>query len=346
MTGMRTAVLTDNREFSIEERPVPSPGPDEVLVAIEHVGICGSDVHFYKEGHIGEVRVEYPFVLGHESAGHIVETGVDVTEFDPDDPVAIEPGVPCGRCRFCRAGDYELCPRIEFMASPPDDGALTEYVSWPAEFVYPLPERMSTREAALCEPLSCGIHTVRMGGVGMGDAVLVTGSGPIGILALAAADAAGASDLLITGRHDEKLAVAEALGADRTINVREEAAMDVIESYTDGDGVDVAIDASGAPSAIDTAIQGVRAGGTVVLYGFSSELTVSFDAVEAIRNELTIQGAFRYANTYDDAISLVAAGDIDVGSIIDFEMPLAAVGPAFERVIEDDVVKGMISLDR
>lgn len=345
MTAMRVGVLTSNQTLGTQKRDVPVPGPEEVLIAITNVGICGSDIHFYQEGHIGQVEVDYPFVLGHESAGRVVEIGANVTGLEPDQPVAIEPGIPCGRCSYCKQGEYQLCPDVTFMGSPPDDGALAEFVCWDQNFVYPLPPGMSTRAAALCEPLSCGIHTAKMGGVEMGDSVLVTGSGPIGILSLAAARAAGASTLIITGRHDEKLDIASAFGADRTVNIKRKNPSVAVDEQTDGRGVDVAIEAAGADSAIDTAMNAVRPGGTVVLYGMASELTASYDVMETIRDEVTIQGAFRYANTYPAAISLVADGTVDVESIIDFELPLKEVDSAFKRVIEQDLVKGMITLD-
>lgn len=343
MTTSRTAVLTAPETITIEERERPAPGPDEALVAITHVGICGSDVHFYSEGHIGQVEVEYPFVLGHESAGRIVETGTEVTGLSPEQPVALEPGIPCGRCPDCKRGQYELCSHVRFMGSPPTDGALTEYVCWNEEFIYPLPDGMSPRAGALCEPLSCGLHTVRRGGVGPGDAVLVTGSGPIGILAVAAAKAAGATHVTITGRHDEKLAVAKTLGADRAVNIDTVDGSDAIVTATDERGVDVAIEAAGAESAIETAMDSVRPGGTVVLYGMASELAATIDVLQTIRDERTITGAFRYANTYPAAISLVENGVVDVESMIDFEFPLSRTAAAFEAVLEGNVVKGMIS---
>lgn len=344
MTSMRAAVLTSNQTLMTRDSEVPVPEPDEALVAISHVGICGSDVHFYREGHIGRVEVDYPFVLGHESAGRVVEIGSNVTSLDPGDEVAIEPGIPCGRCPYCKRGKYELCPDVKFMGSPPDDGALTEYVSWHEDFIYPLPDGMSTKSGALCEPLSCGLHTVWQGGVETGDSVLVTGSGPIGILAMAAARGTGATDVVITGRHDEKLAVAEQMGATRTVNVQTEDALTAVQNHTEGRGVDVVVEAAGSESAIDTAMDAVRPGGTVVLYGMAGELTATYDVMRTIRDEITIRGAFRYANTYPAAISLVEDGRVDVESIIDFEMPLVDADAAFQRVIQENLVKGMISV--
>jgi len=171
---MRTAVLVEPTEFELQNRPRPSPGTDDVLVAVRDVGICGSDIHYYEHGRIGDYVVEEPLVLGHESAGEVVDTGEDVTAVEPGDRVALEPGVPCRRCAHCKRGDYHLCEAVQFMATPPHDGAFTEYVTWPADFAYRLPENVSTAEGALCEPLSVGIHACRRGDVSTGDTATVT----------------------------------------------------------------------------------------------------------------------------------------------------------------------------
>lgn len=177
---MRAAVLTDTERFELRDRDRPTPASDEVLVAVRDVGICGSDVHYYERGRIGDHVATDPLILGHESAGVVVEVGADVDSHEPGDRVAMEPGVPCRRCEQCKRGEYHLCPDVEFMATLPDDGAFTEYVAWPADYAYALPDSVSTLEGALCEPLSVGIHACRRADVGVGDSVLVTGAGPIG----------------------------------------------------------------------------------------------------------------------------------------------------------------------
>lgn len=342
---MQTAVLTDIEQFEIEERERPTPNADEVLVAVKDVGICGSDVHYYEHGRIGDYVVEEPLVLGHESAGEVVATGENVTDLEAGDQVALEPGVPCRRCDHCRRGEYHLCEDVTFMATPPDDGAFAEYVAWPADFAYKLPERVSTREGALCEPLSVGIHACRRGEVGTGDTVLITGAGPIGLLAMEAARAAGATDVLITDVVAEKLAVAEERGADRTIDVTETNLSDAIEAYTDGVGVDVVLEASGAVPSIQSTLEAVRRGGTVVFIGLPGESEIPLDVIEIIDNELDVHGSFRYRNTYEAAVKLLSDDIVDVEGIIDFEMGLESVEEAFRRSMEPDVVKGMITID-
>ncbi|WP_135301873.1 NAD(P)-dependent alcohol dehydrogenase [Haloarcula amylovorans] len=342
---MRTAVLAEPTQFELEDRPRPSPGPDDVLVAIKDVGICGSDVHYYEHGRIGDYVVEDPLVLGHESAGEVVEAGENVTGLEPGDRVALEPGVPCRHCAHCKRGDYHLCEDVQFMATPPHDGAFTEYVSWPADFAYELPENVSTVEGALCEPLSVGIHACRRGDVGTGDTVLVTGAGPIGLLVMEAARAAGATDIVVSDIVAEKLDFAEERGADMTVDVTETDLETAVEEYTDGVGADVVVEASGADPSIRATVDTVRRGGTVVLVGLADEASVPFNVLEVIDNEIDVHGSFRYKNTYDAAVDLLADDAVDVEEIVDFESTLGDIDAAFQRAMEPTTLKGMITLD-
>ncbi|RDI70143.1 NAD(P)-dependent alcohol dehydrogenase [Halopelagius longus] len=341
---MKAAVLVEPNEFEIRQRPDPSPGPDDVLVAVRDVGICGSDVHYYEHGRIGDYVVEDPLVLGHESAGEVVDVGENVEGLAPGDRVALEPGVPCRRCAHCKRGDYHLCEDVEFMATPPHDGAFAEYVSWPADFAYELPENVSTTEGALCEPLSVGIHACRRGNVGTGDTVLVAGAGPIGLLTMEAAFAAGATDVLVTDVVPEKLDFAEERGADLTIDVSETDAATAVAKYTDGAGADVVVEASGAEPSIRSTIDAVRRGGTVVLVGLADEAEVPFDVLDVIDNELDVHGSFRYKNTYDAAIGLLEDDAVDVDGIVEFESSLDDIDDAFRNAVDPAVVKGMITV--
>jgi L-iditol 2-dehydrogenase len=343
---MRTAVLTESLQFEFEDREVPDPEPHEALIRVSDVGICGSDIHYYRHGRIGEYVVEDPLVLGHESAGEVIETGSDVESLAPGTRVTLEPGVPCRRCGHCKRGEYNLCPEVTFMATPPDDGAFSECVTWPADFVYELPESVSMRAGALCEPLSVGVHACRRGSVGVGDTVVISGGGPIGLLAMAAARAAGASDVLLSDVVSEKLALAEQRGADRTIDASREDVPEAIAEYTDGVGVDVVIEASGAEAATRSAFEAVRRGGTVVLVGLTDEATIPIDVLSLIDNELDVFGSFRYHNTYPAALSLLADGAVDVEGIVDFESPLTEIEAAFDRAMAPETVKGMVSVGK
>ncbi len=313
-------------------------------MSIREVGICGSDVHYYEHGRIGDYVVEDPIVLGHESAGEVVATGDAVVDLEPGDRVALEPGVPCRRCDHCKRGDYHLCESVTFMATPPHDGAFAEYVAWPADFAYRLPESVTTREGALCEPLSVGIHACRRGDVGVGDMVLITGAGPIGLLTMEAARAAGATDILMTDIVESKLSFAAERGADRTIDVTEEDVTAVVDEYTEGVGADVVVEASGAKSSIQSTLDGVRRGGTVVFVGLTSEAEVPLDVLDVIDNELDVYGSFRYKNTYGTAVDLLADDAVDVEGLVDSEYSLEDIEEAFGRSMEASVVKTMISL--
>jgi L-iditol 2-dehydrogenase len=341
---MRSAVLLEPGEFRIERRDRPTPEADEVLVAVRDVGICGSDVHYYTHGRIGEYVVENPLVLGHESAGEVVDAGDDVEGIAAGDRVTMEPGVPCEECDHCRRGVYNRCPDVRFMATPPVDGAFTEYVAWPADYVYRLPEDVSTQAGALCEPLSVALHACRRGDIGPGDTIHVAGFGPIGALVTEVANLRGAADVLVSDVVPEKLDRASERGADATVDVRERDLAAAVREYT-GDGADVFIEASGAPDSIAAAPTVVRPGGTVVLVGLPGEETVALDTTRVVDRELDLRGSFRFRHTYPAAVDALADGAVDVEGIIDFEAPLADIDGAFRRVRDRaEVIKGMVSL--
>ena len=341
---MRVAVLSPDLELTLEERDRPAPDDDEVLVRTRSVGICGSDVHYYEHGRIGDYVVDSPLILGHESAGEVVAVGENVDESRVGERVTLEPGVPCRRCEHCARGEYNLCADVTFMATPPDDGAFAEYVAWPADFAYALPENVSLDEGALVEPLSVGVHVARRADVGVGDSVLITGCGPIGLLVMEAVRAAGATDVFISDVVPEKLALAESRGADLTVDVRETDLRTAVDDATDGRGVDVVVEASGAPPAVQGAFDAVRRGGSVVLVGLAPDGEVPLDTNEIIDNELDVYGSFRYRNTYRAALDLLADGAVDVEGIIDFDATLDEVDSAFQRAQEPETVKGMIRL--
>ncbi|EJN60168.1 NAD(P)-dependent alcohol dehydrogenase [Halogranum rubrum] len=342
---MRVAVLSPELELTLEDRDRPDPGPDDVLVRMRSVGICGSDVHYYEHGRIGDYVVDSPLILGHESAGEVVAVGENVDDGRVGERVTLEPGVPCRRCEHCARGEYNLCADVTFMATPPDDGAFAEYVAWPADFAYTLPDNVSMDEGALVEPLSVGIHVARRADIDVGDSVLVTGSGPIGLLVMEAVRAAGATDVIVSDVVPEKLALAEERGADLTVDVTEHDLQTAVTEATDGRGVDVVVEASGAPPAVQGAFDAVRRGGSVVLVGLAPDGEVPLDTNEIIDNELDVFGSFRYRNTYPAALDLLADGAVDVEGIIDFDAAIDDVDAAFQRAQEPETVKGMIRLD-
>src|SRR4051795_1484705 len=223
---VRAAVLNRPGEIVLEERSAPEPGPREVLVEISSVGVCGSDIHYYEHGRIGPHVVDAPLILGHESAGPVAALGEGVTKHAVGDRVTLEPGVPCGRCRECRAGRYNLCADVVFFATPPVDGAFAEYVAIHEDFAFTLPDALSDEEGALMEPLSVGVWACRKAGVSAGDKVLVTGAGPIGQLAMQCALAFGATDVTVSDLNPYRLELARRTGATRTVKPGDELEAD------------------------------------------------------------------------------------------------------------------------
>ena len=340
---MRAAELVDAGEVRVRDVDRPEPASDEVLVEITDVGICGSDLHWYEHGRMGDRIVEEPLVLGHESAGRIAEVGSDVEGFSSGDRVAVEPGVPCRRCGYCRTGRYNLCPDVSFMATPGTDGAFREYVAWPADFVHTLPDSVSTRDGALCEPISVGLQSVDRGEVEVGDSVLVVGAGPIGTLTMACARAAGASEIAVTDIVDSKLERARSFGADHAIDGRAGDVAERVRDQLDG-GADVVIEASGARPAVETALDSVARDGIVVLVGLAPDAEVPVSTYDLVRGQIDVRGSYRFANQYDDAIALLEDGRIDIDALVDFADPLSEIGEALERASDPAILKGMVSV--
>lgn len=340
---MRASVLRRTGEIITEERPTPRPGPDEVLVAVTAVGVCGSDVHYYRHGRIGDFVVRAPLVLGHEAGGVVVEVGANVPADRVGQRVSIEPGVPCGRCAECRQGRYNLCPDVRFFATPPIDGAFCQYVVVPADFAYPVPDTVSDDAAALMEPLSVGIWACRKAGVGTGNRVLVAGAGPIGLVVTQVARAFGATEVVVSDLAESRLAAARRLGATATV-----PAGDPIDGALSPtrDGAppefDAFIDCSGAAPAVAAGIRAVRRAGRVVLVGMGAdEVPVPVSVVQT--RELTLTGTFRYANTWPQAIDLVTAGLVDLDAIVTGHFPLDQVEQALAATAQPNHIKAVVN---
>ena len=306
-----SAVLHGPHDLRIEDRPVPRAGVGEVLVEIDAVGICGSDVHYFEHGRIGEYVVRDPMVIGHESAGRVVEVGEGVDPGRVGQLVALEPGVPCRRCAQCLAGRYNLCPDVVFFATPPVDGSIARVVAFDAAFAHPAPAGMNAEQAAMAEPVSVGVWACRRTGVTAGDRVLVTGAGPIGLLAGQVARAFGAATVVITDVSDFRLARAETLGLRP---FRADAAL--------AEEFDVLLECSGAPAALVAGMRALARAGRVALVGMGAD-SVPLDVPLVQGRELTISGVFRYANTYPLALQLISTGAVDVDDVITHRFALA-----------------------
>ncbi|MCW2703253.1 MAG: Alcohol dehydrogenase GroES domain protein [Blastococcus sp.] len=306
---MRAAVLRGPGDVAIDERPVPRPGPAEVVVRVRSVGVCGSDTHYYEHGRIGRFVVESPLVLGHEAAGEVTDLGPGVTRLTVGQRVSIEPGVPDLTCEQCLAGRYNLCPGMRFFATPPFDGALAEYVVVHEAFAHPVPENVSDDAAALLEPLSVGIWACRKARITAGDRVLVTGAGPIGLVCVQAALAFGATEVVVSDINPARLALAKELGATEAVDVRETRVSDLPRPPQ------VLLECSGHAPAIAEAIRALDRAGRAVLVGMGSdEVALPLPVVQ--ERELELAGVFRYANTWPTAIALVASGRIDLDRLV------------------------------
>jgi L-iditol 2-dehydrogenase len=323
------AVLYAPHDVRLEDRPVPEIGPGDVLVAIKAVGVCGSDVHYYEHGRIGSHVVRQPLILGHESAGVIVAVGTEVSQSRMGARVAIEPGIPDGVCEQCRAGRYNLCPNVRFFGTPPIDGAFATYVTVPSGFAYLLPDNMSNEEGALIEPLSVGLWACRKARLRGGDHILITGAGPIGLLAMKVAFALGVAAVTMTDVSPQRLETARQLGATHTINVAERSLGQA------GVQADVLLECSGNQHALMDGIRSLRPAGIAVAVGMNpgEELSVPLSFIQ--NREITLTGTFRYANTYEDAIALVASGRIDVRPIITGRYTLEEAEQALQATKQD-----------
>lgn len=307
--------------------------PTDVRIAVHTVGICGSDVHYYTHGKIGPFVVEQPMVLGHEASGTVVEVGAQVTHLKPGDRVCMEPGIPDATSRAAKLGIYNVDPAVRFWATPPVHGCLTPQVVHPAAYTYRLPDQVSFAQGAMVEPFAIGMQAALRARIQPGDIGLVTGAGPIGMMTALAALAGGCAKVLVTDLAQPKLDIIGAYPGIETVNIRTTPAAQAIAEATDGWGADVVFECSGAAPAILGLPALARPGGTVVLVGMPVD-PVPVDIVGLQAKELRIETVFRYANVYDRAISLIAAGKVDLSPLISATIPFADSIAAFDRAVE------------
>ncbi|ASA23270.1 NAD(P)-dependent alcohol dehydrogenase [Paenibacillus donghaensis] len=332
---MRAAVMPKPGSIEIRELPVPQVGDHEVLVKIMAVGVCGSDLHYYEHGRVGRFIVEQPIILGHECAGLIVAIGDKVTQASIGDRVAVEPGVTCGHCRACKAGRYNLCPDVQFLATPPVDGAFVQYLAIREDMVFRIPDHLSYEEAALNEPFSVGIHAAKRTRLQAGETVAIMGMGPVGLMAVAAAKSYGAARIMVTDLEEVRLQAAMRLGATHAVNIRNEDALEAIRQWTDGAGVDVAWETAGSPQALQSALYSLRRGGRLAIIGLPAQDQIPLDVPFIADSEIDIYGIFRYANTYSKGVEFLASENVDSSVLITDRYPLAETREALERAIHN-----------
>ena len=331
---MRALVLERQNELKLRDIDLPlAVGPGDVRIRIDTVGVCGSDVHYYTHGRIGAFVVDAPMVLGHEAAGTVAEVGAAVTNLKVGDRVCMEPGVPDLTSRASKLGLYNVDPSVVFWATPPVHGVLTPEVVHPAAFTFKLPDSVSFAEAAMVEPFAVGLQAAVKAKIQPGDTAVVTGAGPIGIMAALAALAGGCSRVIVSDLVDEKLAIAARYPGISTVNVRAASLAEAVSAATDGWGADVVFEASGAPRAYD-GIQGLlRPGGCLVLIGMPVE-PVRLDVSSIAAKEIRIETVFRYANVFDRALAMIASGKVDLKPLVTATFPFEDSVAAFERAAE------------
>ena len=330
---MRASFLDKNLKIYTEDIEVPQLDSDQVLVRVESVGICGSDVHYYKHGSIGPYIVEKPIILGHELSGVITAVGSGVAKERIGSRVAVEPQRACKVCKQCKAGRYNLCPEIEFYATPPIDGAFCEFVKIQSDFAYDIPSNISFDAAALIEPMSVCIWAAQKARIEEGTTVLIAGAGPIGVVMAQVARAFGASEVVVTDVVDHRLEFVKKYGATRTINTA---------SRTLGSKkFDVFVDACGVPAAVHAGILATGPAGRVLLVGLGSdEMMMPVSHIQ--NNEIIVTGVFRYTNTWPIGIEFLATGKVDLDAIVTHHFGLNEVEEGLKTTANPAAMKVII----
>jgi len=328
---MKALVLEKMNQLALREIDVPEKlGPQDVRIAIHTVGVCGSDVHYYTHGRIGDYVVRSPMVLGHEAAGVIIEIGAEVSNLEVGDRVCMEPGVPNLSSRASKLGIYNVDPDVTFWATPPIHGVLRPQVVHPAAFTYRLPERVSFAEGAMVEPFAIGMQAASRARIVPGDIAAVIGCGPIGIMVALAALAGGCSKVYISDFSAPKLEIAGRYPGIVPVDLNHATLADVVSAETDGWGVDIVFEASGNPKAFSDIFRPVRPGGAIVLVGLPVD-PVAVDVPAAISKEVRIETVFRYANIFERALQLIASGKVDLKPLITDTFDFGRSILAFER---------------
>ncbi len=344
---MEALVLERKDELSLRDYPIERSerlGPRDVRIAMKTVGVCGSDVHYYTHGAIGPFVVKEPMILGHEAAGEIIEVGAEVRHLKTGDRVCMEPGIPDPNSRAARIGQYNLDPAVQFWATPPVHGILRPTCVHPADYTFKLPDNVSYAAGAMVEPLAVGVHAATKAEVQPGDLAVVIGAGPIGMVTVLAAFAAGCAKVIVSDVQEPKLALAETLGAVIPVNVRSQNLADVVARESDGWGADVIFEASGNERAASEVFSLVRPGGRVVFIGMPLE-PIAYDVVAAAVKEARVEHVFRYAHVYPRTVAMLGSGAIDVTPLITDSFAFADSIEAFDYAKDMPATSVKVQID-
>jgi L-iditol 2-dehydrogenase len=344
---MKAWVLHGIKDMRLETQKIPDLQPGEALVKIKSVGICGSDMHYFLDGKIGSFVVENPLILGHECSGEVVDIAENVKNVKIGDRVAIEAGKSCGDCWYCKNGRYNKCPDMQFMATPPYDGCLVEYVAWPAKLLFQIPDSMSYEEGAMLEPYTCSIAAVRRSGVPLSSSCLVMGMGPIGLLVLESLKAAGVGDIICVDVLPYRLEKAKEMGATYVINALEEDVVGKVRELTGGRGVQYAYETAGTDKTYSQIAHCVADGGTITLSGLLVADGTPMPMSTIVINEINLIAVFRYCNVYEEAIAMVRNKRVDIMQVVTnrFAFDDSLVAFEFSANHKDDSLKTIIDFD-
>lgn len=340
------AILKTPGTMKIISAAMPVPKNDEVMIKVEYVGICGSDVHGFESGpFIPPKDPDQEIGLGHECAGTVVAIGDNVSRFNVGDKVIIEPGVPCGKCRYCLEGKYNICPDVDFMATQPNyRGALSHYLCHPESFTYKLPDNMDTMEGALVEPAAVGIHAAMLANAKPGKKIIILGAGCIGLMTLQACRCMGASEIVVVDVLEKRLQMARKLGAMATIDATKEDPDVRSKAVLGAAGADIVFETAGARATLKQAPFLVMRGGKIMVVGtVPGDTPIDF---LKINREVSIKTVFRYANRFPITIDAISSGKFDVKSMVTHIYEFKDVQRAFEESVNNkkDIIKGVIKV--
>jgi L-iditol 2-dehydrogenase len=340
----QVAELIGPRQFRLSAQEIEEPGPGQIQVRVDAVGVCGSDLHVYSEGGVGDTPALYPQVLGHEPAGTVVKTGAGVSGWSPGDRGALEPAIYCYHCEFCRAGRHNICANIRFMSMPGDPGFFRGLVNVPVESVFAIPDRLSMDVATLVEPLAVVLHSMKFAAIQAGETAAVIGAGPIGLLTVAALKVAGAGRIWAVEPVAHRRDLAKRMGADAAIDPAEGDCAAEIQAETGKRGVDCAIDCAAKEHTTNWAIRAARNGGRVVLTGIHSACFVPFEVSPMRRKELAIFNVRRSNDECPAARDLLVERMAWFAPLVTHTRPLERIGEAFSIAenYEDGVGKMVV----
>ena len=340
------AILVTPGTMKIQAAPMPEPKDDEVLLKVEYVGICGSDIHGFESGpFIPPKDPNQKIGLGHECGGTVVGVGSKVKKIKVGDRVNIEPGIPCGKCKFCLSGHYNICPDVDFLATQPNyRGALTNYITHPESLTYKLPDNMDTMEGALVEPAAVGMHAAMEADVKPGKKIVILGAGCIGLMTLQACRVLGATEIVVVDMIEKRLDMAKKLGAMETINGGKEDTVARAKEILGDLGADIVFETAGARATAAQTTKLVMRGGRIMIVGtVPGDTPVNF---LSINREVKIQTVFRYANNYPMTIEAISSGRFDVKSMVTDIYDYKDVQRAFEESLsrKSEIIKGVIKI--